>query len=176
MSDVVLDTEAQSQVANVALLIGEGGPPNENEVPRPYLTPLDVRLAALRPRFPQTTGSPAEPAPVPRPPELPLPTFAPQRHLATAKVDRRGLVRLDDALTVLGWAPGTRLSCTLEGNEATLRRAETGSLVLGSDGRVTLQRVALYALRVEPGRRAAVETDDDHDEVRIFSPSRLVRL
>ena len=172
----MLDTGSQSQVAAVALLTGPGEPPMEQEVPRPFLTPAEARLGALRPKLPDAAGELAEPAPVPQPPTLPLPTLAPQRLLATARVDRRGRLRLDDAVAVLGWAPGARISCAVSGGEATLRRAGTGPLVLGSDGRVTLPRLTWYALAVGFGQRAVVETDDERDEVHVFSPRRLVRL
>jgi hypothetical protein len=41
VSDIVLDTEAQPVVTTVALLTGDEQQPIEEEVARPYLTPLE---------------------------------------------------------------------------------------------------------------------------------------
>ncbi len=143
---------------------------------RPYLTPGEARLNALRPRLHSMVQEVAEPAPAPAPPELPLPTYTPERLLAVERVDRRGRVRLDDAVRVLGWSAGDHLAYLAVGKEGVLRRDGAGPLVLGTDGRVTLPRTTWHGLGVGHGQRAAIETDEERDEVHIVSCVRMVRL
>ncbi len=172
VSDVALDTGPQGP----SPLTPSDGPPNGDEVARPYLNPGEARLNALRPRLDPTRLEVAQPAPAPAPPDLPLPARVAARLFVVERVDRRGRVRLEDAVGVLGWSAGDRLAWAAAGREAVLRRGDGGPVVLGSDGRVTLPRAAWYAIGVGQGERAAVETDQERGEVYIFSCTRLVRL
>jgi hypothetical protein len=100
----------------------------------------------------------------------------PETLLVTAPVDGRGRVRLDDAVRELGWLAGQHLTCVTSGGVATLRRDTGGAIVLGADRRATLAAAAWYAVGVRRGQRAAVVTDHDRDEVRVFSVVRLVEV
>ncbi len=147
---------------------------------KPWKSPEKIRLDALRPAPAANDEIPPEPERAPEPPKLsPVPSTPDLMTIET--VASRFRILLTDALAVLTWNPGDRLTIETSAGVVTLcktkpsERRFKGSAVISPDGRVPLGRAAAASLGVLEGGRVLVETDEATGVVRLFALS-LVKV
>ncbi len=153
--------------------------PDIGEVPTPWTTPEQRRLAELRPN-PTTRNPNPEVVKVPAPPDLNVPTMeAVVGHLQIAELDRRLRMPLKDARALLGWQPGDRLIVSRSNGVVKLEKGTpserrfAGSAVILPDGRFPIGRASGDILGVREGGRVLVDTDTEGACVFLRSISGL---